>query len=276
MVIRPMIGALGADVTGLDIRRIGATELEALREALLEYHVLAVRDQQLDPAALSGFAAQLGEREVYPFAQPLPDDPFVVPIVKEPEDESNFGGVWHTDSSYLPAPPGLTLLYAVTLPSRGGDTLFADMFAAYQALSPGMRALIDPLRAQFTAALVHGEGGTYAAVAGADRNRRAAGNILTEAVHPVVRTHPLSGRRALFLSLAHTAHFIGMSRAESRPLLTQLAEHAVRAEFCTRLRWGAGTLTIWDNRSVQHYPLNDYPGERRVMHRVILEGERPV
>jgi taurine dioxygenase len=276
MVIRPMIGALGADVSGVDVRRIGAADLEALRNALLEYRVVALRDQQLEPAALSGFAARLGEREVYPFARALPDDPFVVPIVKEPEDESNFGGIWHTDSSYLPEPPGLTLLYAVTVPRRGGDTLFADMSAAYEALSPGMRALIDPLCAQFTASLVHGEGGAYAAVAGADRNRRTAGDLVTDAVHPVVRTHPLSGRRALFLSLAHTAHFVGMSRDDSLPLLTQLAEHAIRAEFCTRLRWGAGTLTIWDNRCVQHYPLNDYPGERRVMHRVILKGERPV
>jgi taurine dioxygenase len=275
LLIRPMIGALGADVEALDVRRIDAAGLSGLHAALLKYQVLAVRNQQLDPGALSAFAAQLGEREVYPFAQALPADPFVVPIVKEPEDESNFGGVWHTDSSYLRQPPSITLLYAVTLPRRGGDTLFADMFAAYQALSAGLRVLIDPLRAQFTASLVHAQDGSYASVAGADRNRRVAGDLITDAVHPVVRTHPLSGRKALYVSLAHTSHFAGMSRDDSLPLLTQLTQHAVRAEFCTRLRWAAGTLTLWDNRCVQHYPLNDYPGERRVMHRVILKGETP-
>jgi taurine dioxygenase len=270
-----MVGALGADITGFDVRNCSEAELAELRCALQSHHVLALRNQQLDPVGLSRFAARLGEREIYPFAHPLAEDPFVVPVVKEPEDTANFGGTWHTDSSYLVRPPGLTLLYAVQLPDAGGDTLFANMFAAYDALSAGMQALIDPLRAHYTAALVHSDDGAYAAVAGADRNRRNADHLVTQAQHPVVRTHPDSGRRALFVSLAHTARFDGMSRDDSLPLLTQLAQHAVRAEFCCRLRWQVGTLAIWDNRCVQHFPLNDYPGQRRVMHRVILKGEVP-
>jgi len=270
-----MDGALGADVTGVDVRAIDTAGLATIRAALLEHHVLALRGQRLDPAALSAFAAKLGEREVYPFAESLPEDPYVVPIIKEPEDESNFGGIWHTDSSYLPEPPSLTLLYAVSLPRRGGDTLFADMHAAYRALSEQTRSRIDALTAQFTSSLVHDENGAYAQVAGANRNRRSAGAVVTDAIHPVVRTHPHSGSKALYVSLAHTRCFVGQSREASLPLLTQLAEHAVQSEFCTRLRWTVGTLAIWDNRSVQHFPLNDYPGERRVMHRVILKGERP-
>jgi taurine dioxygenase len=275
VLIEPMDGALGADVSALDVRRIDAAGIGAIRTALLEYHVLALRDQRLDPAALSAFSAKLGEREVYPFAQPLPDHPYVVPIIKEPEDASNFGGIWHTDSSYLPEPPSVTLLYAVVLPKHGGDTLFADMHAAYHALPLELRTQIDGMSAQFTASLVHDDGGAYAGVAGADRNRRQAGPAVTDAIHPVVRTHPGSGSKALYVSLAHTRCFVGRTRDESLPLLTQLAEHAVQSEFRTRLRWRAGTLAIWDNRSVQHFPLNDYPGERRVMHRVILKGERP-
>ncbi len=270
-----MDGPLGADVTDLDVRRMDATQLAGIRAALLEYHVLALRNQQLDPAALSAFAARLGEREVYPFAQSLPDDPYVVPIIKEPEDESNFGGIWHTDSSYLPEPPSLTLLYAVALPQQGGDTLFADMHAAYDALPPQTRKEIDGLTAQYTASLVHDDRGAYAQVAGANRNRRAAGATVTDAIHPVVRTHPDSRTKALYVSLAHTRCFVGRTREDSLPLLTRLAEHAIQPEFLTRLRWTPGTLAIWDNRSVQHFPLNDYPGERRVMHRVILKGERP-
>jgi taurine dioxygenase len=275
VLIEAMVGALGADVTGVDVRNIDASELETIRRALLEHHVLALRDQRLDPVALSTFASKLGEREVYPFAEALAEDPYVVPIVKEPADESNFGGVWHTDSSYLPEPPALTLLYAVVLPQHGGDTLFADMHAAYRALPEHTRLQIDALTAQFTSSLVHDDNGAYALAAGANRNRRAAGTTVTDAVHPVVRTHPQSGAKALYVSLAHTRCFVGQTREASLPLLTQLAEHAIQDRFCTRLRWTVGTLAIWDNRSVQHFPLNDYPGERRVMYRVILKGERP-
>ncbi len=271
-----MDGALGADVSDLDVRSLDAAGIEAIRAALLEYHVVALRDQQLDPAALTAFAAKLGEPEVYPFAQALPGHPYVVPVIKEPEDKSNFGGIWHTDSSYLPQPPSLTLLYAVLVPKTGGDTLFADMHGAYQALPPALRTQIDSMSAQYTASLVHDDGGAFADAAGADRNRRGAGTAVTDAIHPVVRTHPGSGSKALYVSLAHTRCFVGRTREASLPLLTQLAEHAIQSEFCTRLRWRAGTLAIWDNRSVQHFPLNDYPGEQRVMHRVILEGERPV
>ncbi len=270
-----MVGALGADVTGVDVRSVDAEGLQMIRAALLEHHVLALRHQQLDPAALSAFAARLGERDVYPFAQSLPGEPYVVPIIKEPEDASNFGGIWHTDSSYLPEPPSLTLLYAVALPTQGGDTLFANMHAAYRALPSETRSEIDGLTAQYTASLVHDDSGTYAQVAGANRNRRSAGGTVTDAIHPVVRTHPDSGSKALYVSLAHTRCFVGRSREESLQLLTHLAEHAIQPPFLTRLRWGVGTLAIWDNRSVQHFPLNDYPGERRVMHRVILKGERP-
>ena len=276
MLITPMRGALGADVNGVDVKALDADGLAQMRDALLRYHVIAVRDQRLAPAALSAFASRLGERETYPFARSLPEDPFVVPIVKEPEDEANFGGMWHTDSSYLEAPPSLTLLYAVEIPPAGGDTLFADQHAAYRALPEPTRRRIDGMTAHYTASLVHSADAEHADVAGVNRNRRDAGGIVTEAVHPIVRTHPDSGDKALNVSLVHTRNFVGRSREESLPLLTELAEHAVRDEFCTRLRWTAGTLAIWDNRSVQHYPLNDYPGHRRVMHRVILRGERPV
>ena len=275
MLIEAMDGVLGADVSSVDVCTLDSAGLDAIRVALLQYHVLALRNQRLDPAALSAFAARLGECEVYPFAESLSGHPYVVPIVKEPEDQSNFGGIWHTDSSYLPEPPSLTLLYAVELPSSGGDTLFANMHAAYRALSDSTRKGIDGLTAQYTSALVHDESGAYAQVAGANRNRRAPGPMVTDAVHPVVRTHPHSGSKALYVSLAHTRCFVGQSRDESLPLLTQLAEHAIQQEFRTRLRWTVGTLAIWDNRSVQHFPLNDYPGERRVMYRVILKGERP-
>ncbi len=222
-----------------------------------------------------GLPLPILEREVYPFANALAEDRFVVPVVKEPGDSANFGGAWHSDSSYLPAPPSLTLLYAETIPESGGDNLFANMYAAYESRSDGLKRQIDPLDAEFTASLVHSEDGAYAAVAGADRNRRNADGLVTDAVHPLVPTHPQSRRKSLFVSVAHVAQIVGMPRDESRRLLDQLTRHAVAAEFYTRLRWAVGTLAIWDNRCTQHYALNDYPGQRRVMYRVILKGGVP-
>src|SRR4029450_2527961 len=149
------------------------------------------------------------------------------------------------------------------------------MQGGYDPVPPQTREEIDGLTAQYTASLVHDDGGAYAQVAGANRNRRTAGATGPEAIHPGVRTHPDSGTKALYVSLAHTRCFVGRTREESLPLLTRLADHAIQPEFLTRLQWAPGTLAIWDNRSVQHFPLNDYPGERRVMYRVILKGERP-
>ena len=274
--LRPLSGALGAEILGLDVTRLDAGGIAWLHEALLEHQLLAIRGQQLEPGSFSDFAGLLGQREVYPFSEPIPEDPFVVPIVKEPDDREVFGGIWHTDSSYLEKPPSLTLLHAVELPARGGDTLFANMYAVFETLSPGLRHTLSMLVGTYTAELVHDSSGEFAAAAGANRNRREPGDLPAEVSHPVVRTHPETGRKAIYANLAHTREFVGFTRAESLPLLEYLDGLARLPEFGARLAWQAGTLTIWDNRCVQHYPVNDYPGERRVMHRIIIAGERPV
>jgi taurine dioxygenase len=138
-----------------------------------------------------------------------------------------------------------------------------------------MRRLLEGLEGEYTAKLVHDDAGELARVAGADRNRRDAAGRVTDAVHPVVRTHPVTGRKGIYATVAHTRSFVSFTREESVPILEFLERHTTHERFCTRLAWRAGTLAIWDNRAVLHYPLNDYPGERRVMHRVILRGERP-
>lgn len=269
---RPMQGPFGLEVQGSDLFALPAA---ALQDAVHAHKLVVLRDQTLTPDALVAAAARLGELDQYPFAEPLPGHPYVVAVVKNPEDTSNFGGAWHSDTAYLPQPPGFTLLYAVELPERGGDTLFADMQAAYAALSPGLQRTLCGLYGHNSADLVHGAAGEHAAVAGQSVPARTTRQI-THADHPVVRVHPATGARALYASLIHTAHFVGMSRPESLPLLRYLQQHAVAAERCARLCWQPGTLAIWDNRSLQHYPLNDYPGQRRVMHRVILRGESPI
>jgi taurine dioxygenase len=271
LVKNPLPGAVGAELTGVDVTRADPAELASL---VHHEQLLVVRDQRLDPAALAALAASLGELDVYPFAKPMPGHPHVVAIVKNPEDTHNFGGAWHSDTSYLPRPPSLTLLYAVELPPAGGDTLFADMCAALEALSPRLRGVLETLEALNTSALVHGAGADHESVAG-----QAVAPIedaaVSEAVHPVVRVHPETGRQALYVSRIHTRNFVGMTREESVPLIDFLQEFAVRPERQSRVVWRPGTLAIWDNRTVQHNPLNDYHGARRVMHRVILKGEQP-
>lgn len=264
-------GAMGAEVRGCDVAELAPA---ALLDLVHRHQVVVIRDQRLDPPALQRVAAGLGELDVYPFTEPLPGAPHVIPVIKNPQDSAVFGGAWHSDSTYLEYPPALTLLYAVQVPERGGDTLFADMCGALEALSPAFQALIEGLRGCCTASLVHGEDAPYQAVAGAAPAGAPAAP--RTAVHPVVRVHPDTGRRALYLSRIHTERFEGMTREESLPLIDFLQDFAVREPHLTRVRWRPGTLTIWDNRSVQHLPQNDYPGQRREMHRVIVRGERPL
>lgn len=265
-----LAGAVGAELSGYDVRSL---DPHTVLRASAQHQLLVFRDQSLDPAALTAFAESLGELDQYPYAEPLPGYPFVVPIIKNPEDRANFGGDWHTDTSYLERPPGLTLLLAVETPVIGGDTLFADMHAAYESVSPTLRDWLDTLLGHNVSGMVHDVAGAHAAVAGQGTPARRA--AASAADHPVVRVHPVTGRAALYVSRIHTEHFIGLTRAESVPLIDYLQGVAIRPEHCTRLSWAPGTLAIWDNRSLQHNPLNDYHGQRREMHRIILRGERP-
>jgi taurine dioxygenase len=164
----------------------------------------------------------------------------------------------------------------VELPERGGDTLFANMYAVYEVLSPALRDALTRLCGVYTAELVHDSSGQFAAAAGANRNRRQPDDLPAEVVHPVVRTHPETHRKAIYASLVHTREFVGFARDESLPLLEYLGELTRLPEFGARLVWQPGTLAIWDNRCVQHYAVNDYAGERRVMHRIIIAGDRPI
>lgn len=266
-----MLGALGATAGAGDVRGMDVNDLTG---ALNEYQLLVFRDQQLSPRELTAFAAQFGELDIYPLAEPLAATPHVVELVKNPEDASNFGGAWHTDTSYMVQPPKITILYAVEVPAKGGDTMFADTYRAFAGLSQGLQASLEALRAVYTADLVHGSSGAYTAVTGQSVQAKPSDRATTSE-HPVVRIHPETGRKALYTSLIHTACFVGMTRAESLPLLEYLQSATVAAENCSRLQWRPGTLAVWDNRCVQHYPLNDYPGERRVMHRVIVKGAEP-
>ncbi|MFQ5698004.1 MAG: TauD/TfdA dioxygenase family protein [Myxococcota bacterium] len=275
----PLSGALGAEIEGVDLAcPLDGETFAKIREVWLEYRVIFFRDQRLSPEQHQAFARRFGELQSHPYVKSLDGFPHVIPIVKEPADEVNFGGGWHTDVTFLERPALGSLLYAHQVPARGGDTLFADMVRAYETLSEGMRELLAPLRAVHSARSQYGLYGESARNA----SRRSGMQLqATEAAeetveHPVVRTHPETGRRSLFVNPAFSERFVGMTRRESRPLLDFLYRHATEEANTCRFHWTAGALAFWDNRCTQHYALNDYPGERREMHRVTVQGERPV
>jgi len=267
-------------VDGIDLAApITQTVWTEIHRAWLEFGLLCFRNQNLSPAQQVQFAAGFGEPDVYPFMRASAHHPNVVELLKEPEARTNFGGLWHTDTSYLPEPPKATLLYAVEVPKVGGDTLFADARAAYDDLSPSLKNRLDGSKGVYSPRLVHGQGGAYADEAvqadlgdgyGGDPERAES-----EVEHPLFRRHPETARKSIYCSLAHTSRIVGMSRQASLPLLRQLSEHATADRYVTRLRWEPGTLAIWDNRCLFHNALNDYHGQRRHMRRVIVRGDRP-
>jgi len=276
MQISPLAGALGAEVSGIDLRTLDEKGWKDLHHAFLQYAVLAIRGQKLEPADIMAVSGKFGEPCHYPFVTGMEGFPFIFEVVKEPQETKNFGGAWHSDTSYLKQPPLATLLYAVETPSHGGDTLFANTAAAYDALSDGMRKVLDTLVGVNSAELKYGGGRTamHKKIGGMKvHDTDDAAQYVSE--HPVVRTHPDTGRKALYASRSHTTHFKGMTEEESAPLLKFLCEFQIKPEFTCRVRWAPGTLTVWDNRCTQHNAVNDYHGQRRRMRRITVGAQTP-
>lgn len=271
--VRRVAGALGAEVSGIDLCRDQPAEtITALRRAWLDHGVLFFRDQPLSPEQYLRLAKWFGQPVEYPFVKGIDGFPVITPVVKLEHERNNFGGIWHSDTTYLEQPPMASMLIAREVPPFGGDTLFACQYHAFEALSPALQATLATLT-----------GVSSSAKADVSRTREdrirdggrddAPREFVAE--HPVVRTHPETGRSALYVNVAHTARFAGWTAAESAPLLDYLFAHQVRPEFTCRFSWQPGSIVIWDNRCVQHNPVNDYHGHRRVMHRITLAGDRP-
>jgi taurine dioxygenase len=278
MEIQPLSGTLGVEIRGVDLsRELSNSETADIYGAFLTHKVLYFRGPELSPQQQLRISRVFGEPDVYPFIKGLDEVPEVIEILKTEKDEVNFGGTWHSDTAYMPEPALGTVLHAVEVPDTGGDTLFANMVAAYNALSDGMQAMLEGVRGVNDSDALYG-GSRAAAMAKLDgmgkNNVEQAQGFVSE--HPVVRTHPQTGEKGLYLSRAHTRRFAGMSEDESRPLIEFLADHAVRPEFTCRVHWEPGAVTVWDNRVTQHFALNDYPGKRRRMRRVTLKGDRPL
>jgi taurine dioxygenase len=271
--VEPLSSAVGAEIGGVDIGGpLDDAVIAEIRQAFLAHGAIFCRDQSLSPEQYLRFARTMGEPSEYPFVKGLEGYPEITEVVKEKDERINFGGVWHSDTTYLECPPMGTILYAREIPPVGGDTIFASMIAAYEALSPGMRRLLDGLTAVNSA----DKGDAAATRADLRRQRpKDEGDTVTTSEHPIVRTHPETGQKAIYVNPGHTLRIAGLSEAESAPILEFLYRHQKRPEFTCRFRWRLGSLAFWDNRAVQHYPLNDYHGHRRAMQRITLAGDRP-
>jgi taurine dioxygenase len=276
--ITRLSGALGAEVSGIDLsRQLAPGEVAALRQALTEHLVVTLPEQALSLDDLERVTDDVGGRMVTPFVKPLPDRPYVIRVLKERDDKLNFANAWHSDLTYLPAPPSFTLLYAQEVPAFGGDTLFQNQYLAYETLSEGLKATLKGLRAVHSAGAAYGTGGYLDRVKDKMSTEIAPSTeAFAETVHPAVIVHPESGRQALFLNPVYTMRFEGWSVADSQPLLQHIYRHATNENFTCRVRWAKGQLTIWDNRATQHNALNDYHGQRREMYRTSVAGSAPV
>jgi taurine dioxygenase len=270
--IRPLSGAVGAEIFGVDIAAgLSDAQFAAIEGAYGEHGVIFFRDQTLTPEQHIAFARRFGEINVNRFFKAVDGYPIIAEVRKEPEQRSNIGGSWHTDHSYDASPAMGSILYALEVPAIGGDTLFASMYRAYETLSSGMKLALSDLKAVHSSRHVFGESRERDLPDVGDR--LANPDLATQdAIHPVIITHPTTGRKALYVNPGFTVRFDGWSEVDSRALLDYLYEHATQPEFTCRFSWKPGSVAFWDNRACWHYALNDYHGQRRLMHRITIEG----
>lgn len=270
--VEPISGAIGAEIHGVDLSHtLDETVIGQIRTALHDHGVVFFRDQDLTPEQHMAFAGRFAPININRFFAHAEGYPAIAEVRKEPGQQKNIGGGWHTDHSYDAEPAMGSILLARELPPAGGDTLFASMYAAYDALSDGLKKTLEGMRAVHSSE--HVFGASVKREQQADGRLRNAHQATQNAVHPVIIRHPGSGRRALYVNPGFTLRFEGWTDDESRPLLDYLYRHAARPEFQCRFRWREGSVAFWDNRATWHYAANDYQGERRLLHRITLEGE---
>ena len=270
--INPISGACGAEILGADLSKpLGTEDIAAVHQALLDHQVIFFRDQKITPEQQVSFSRRFGDLRISNQYEGLEDFPEIIEIVKDPDSTGIVGNLWHSDESFLPRPALGSLLYMIECPAFGGDTMFANQYHAFDALSDGMKHMLSGLRAVYSDASL------------GNRNKGRALKVKTgyesreiyESVHPVVRTHPETGRKSLFIHTPYTIRFECMTQEESQPLLEFLYAHSAQPEFTCRFQRREGSLAFWDNRCLLHYALNDYSGVRRYAHRVTVVGDVP-
>jgi len=270
--VRPIAGSIGAEIHNVDVSQdLDDGTIGDIRKALLDHCVIFFRDQKLDAARHKAFTRRFGEIFIHPNYKGTQADPGIIQITREPGDKKIVGEDWHTDTTMMPEPPMGAILYAIEVPPYGGDTLFANQYQAYEALSDGMKRMLSGLRAVHSDRKVAGPAANKNAFR-ATKVREDADWRETVNAHPVVVTHPETGRKLLYVNHSYTVGLEGMTEAESRPLLGYLLDHGHRPEFTCRFRWATGSIAFWDNRCCKHLAIHDAGPFRRVMRRTQIAG----
>ena len=271
--VKPLSGKIGAEIDGVNLKKISKEQFKEIKIVFGEYGVIFFRNQNLSPEEEIIFAELWGEININRFFTNLEGYPKIALVSKEPNQKKNIGGAWHTDHTYDLKPAMGSILFAHQVPKKGGDTLFSSMYAAYETLSDGLKGSLKNMYGRHSSRHVFG-------TSRAERNDDTVGRIINsdkakqDAIHPVVITHPQTGKKALFVNPTFTLGFDGWSDEESKPLLNYLYSHATKPEFTCRFKWEEGSIAFWDNRSTWHLAVNDYHGQRRLMHRITINGTR--
>jgi len=273
MIVKEVSGAIGAIIEDVQLdKNLHANTISDIYDVFLKYQVIFFRNQNLTPESLIFFAKKIGKPISYPFVKGLNSFPEITPILKKKTDINNFGGIWHSDTTYQKEPPKCTMLYAIEVPDSGGDTEFSNQYLAYESLSDKMKIFLDKKKAVNISAKSEV---TKSRSDVLKHSALAMKNNTLEAIHPVIRIHPETKKKSLYINEAHTTHFVGMSKEESKPILKKLFIHQVNSKFTCRFKWKKGSVAIWDNRCTLHNPINDYHGSRRLMQRIIFQGDKP-
>lgn len=279
VTVTPNASGFGAEITGLDIGRpLPPEQLADVKAAWAAHSVVWFPGQPLDHDQLEAFTLQFGAFGHDPYVKPLADRPHILEVRREPDETNSvFGGAWHSDWSFQATPPAATILHSKVVPPVGGDTEFADGYRAFEALSPVMQGILEGLTTIHSAARPYGSNGVYAnEKPGRSMDIISCVEAESQQLHPLVRVHPVSGRKALFVNPIYTLGVAGMTEPESEALLSFLYRHMLRPEFVYRHRWSADMLVMWDNRCALHNATGGYDGHRRVMHRTTVAGEAPI
>ncbi|MDW3098921.1 MAG: TauD/TfdA family dioxygenase [Alphaproteobacteria bacterium] len=283
--VRPLEG-VGAEIHGVDIAAgLSNTQFDTIHKAFSDHGLIFFRDQNISENDHIELARKFGNIDINRFFAAHPDFPEIAMVSKDVDQKDNIGGGWHTDHSYDQDPAMGSILVARELPDSGGDTMFSSMYAAYDNLSDGFKKMLEGLNAVHSATHIFGSGPVgYAAQTdaggsdGADAKgdgrigNSSVADTMPDVIHPVIITHPLSGKKALYVNPAFTVRFEGWTEEESRPLMQQLFAECARPEYTHRFAWKPGSIAFWDNRATWHWAMNDYQGKRRVMHRITVEG----
>ena len=271
IIINPTSGSIGAEISGVDLSiDLSDTVFSEIRQTFIEHGLIFFRNQELTPEDHLRFAKRWGEININRFFAKVEGYEQIAEVKKDPDQEINIGGAWHTDHSYDQIPAMGSILLARETPKTGGDTLFANMYKAYESLSDGLKGTLERMNACHSSRHVFG---AHAGYAEASNQRIGNPELATQdAIHPVIITHPESKRKALYVNPEFTVNFEGWTKEESKPLLNYLTEHSTKSEHITRFKWEPGSIAFWDNRCTWHFALNDYPGEKRLMHRITVEG----